>query len=586
MTPCEQYMVAMKDLKDSAEKFQSMIFLAEFKGKMNELKRDIDHLCAACEELKTSTRFQAFLAMSLKLVNKINTGDDGGATVTGFSLDSLTKLSETKAFDNKTTVLQYLVKVIRKTNKDVLRFREDIKSVVLAKGVMMERVLASAKQLCEDSRIVTETAKKDGEEYRKFLNHPTDPKYKCRNNVQAQRASVNELRQMATFLSEKDVPVGQTDSTHFERFALFSKLELQKTLLFLANANQNYIGVLEYFGEDTKTQASDFFAMIDHFMAAFDQALDFVEKEERLKMMEVRRRLAKEAKLKVKAAALYLMSPAASEARKEWSTEKCRTISDAGQSKNKAAPKDGGIAAMVAAAARKRDRQRQSPVKSPLLPFETEHQSPPADGSLIITTAEQQKDKERQQMTWKDEKWAKRPDRLAIRINADQERVEMEVKKTHQSELGRLAATSADRNLALANSQKSAKQQQKKQAGRLMAEALAFKQKLTPNPELASALNSPSKRKETIGPSKVNDEHDDAKILNKLPSGKAQEPMPKASIRSEAVMRTPVTQVAVERSLQSTSTVPRTYPSRLSMAVAAAAHQRKNLQQSQITCRS
>ena len=94
MTPCEQYMVAMKDLKDSAEKFQSMIFLAEFKGKMNELKRDIDHLCAACEELKTSTRFQAFLAMSLKLVNKINTGDDGGATVTGFSLDSLTKLSE------------------------------------------------------------------------------------------------------------------------------------------------------------------------------------------------------------------------------------------------------------------------------------------------------------------------------------------------------------------------------------------------------------------------------------------------------------------------------------------------------------
>ena len=96
MTPCEQYMVAMKDLKDSAQKFQSMIFLAEFKGKMNELKRGVDHLCAACQGLIESTRFQAFLAMSLEVVNKINSGDNGSAIVAGFSMDSLMKLSEVR----------------------------------------------------------------------------------------------------------------------------------------------------------------------------------------------------------------------------------------------------------------------------------------------------------------------------------------------------------------------------------------------------------------------------------------------------------------------------------------------------------
>merc|ERR1712176_1287182 len=58
MTPCEQYMVAMKDMKDSTKKFQSIIFLAEFKGKMNELKWDVDHLVSACEQLRTSKRFQ------------------------------------------------------------------------------------------------------------------------------------------------------------------------------------------------------------------------------------------------------------------------------------------------------------------------------------------------------------------------------------------------------------------------------------------------------------------------------------------------------------------------------------------------
>ena len=203
------------------------------------------------------------------------------------------------------------MKVIRSTNIDILKFQEEIKSVVLAKGVVMERLLTSAKQLCEDSRIVTETATKDGEEYRAHLNNPnstlvdengqnTGEKYRKRE-VKAQRASVKELRQMCTFLPEKDVPIGKTDTTHFERFALFSKLELQKALSEIKEANQMYIGVLEYFGEDMKTQATDFFGMIDTFMETFDQVADLVEKEEEAKLMEARRALAKEAKLKVKA---------------------------------------------------------------------------------------------------------------------------------------------------------------------------------------------------------------------------------------------------------------------------------------------
>mmetsp|Transcript_29865 Transcript_29865/g.54885 ORF Transcript_29865/g.54885 Transcript_29865/m.54885 type:complete len:138 (+) Transcript_29865:1496-1909(+) len=82
------------------------------------------------------------------------------------------------------------------------QFREDIKSVVLAKGVLMERLLASAKQLCEDSRVVTEAAKDDGDDYREFLKDPPTPKYKSRD-MKAQRASVEELREMVTFLPVK-----------------------------------------------------------------------------------------------------------------------------------------------------------------------------------------------------------------------------------------------------------------------------------------------------------------------------------------------------------------------------------------------
>jgi hypothetical protein len=61
---------------------------------MTELKYDVDQLRAACKELKTSKTFLELLAFILRLVNEINYGVEGCATVEGFTLDSLSKLSE------------------------------------------------------------------------------------------------------------------------------------------------------------------------------------------------------------------------------------------------------------------------------------------------------------------------------------------------------------------------------------------------------------------------------------------------------------------------------------------------------------
>lgn len=93
MTPCEQYMVAMKDVNDSEKRFRCIIFMAEFKQKMKDMKWDIDNLGNACEELKSSKRLQSLLAIVLKLVNEINTGGQGNMAA-GFTLDTLSKLSE------------------------------------------------------------------------------------------------------------------------------------------------------------------------------------------------------------------------------------------------------------------------------------------------------------------------------------------------------------------------------------------------------------------------------------------------------------------------------------------------------------
>ena len=196
------------------------------------------------------------------------------------------------------------MKVIRQTNKDVLKFQEEIKSVVIAKGVAIERLLTSVKQLCEDSKTVSETATKHGDEYRKYAKDPTQ-KVKYRD-VKSQRASVKELRQMIAFIEEKDVPVGRIDTTHFERFALLAKLELQEAVDIIREANYDYIALLQYFGEDVNLPAADFFGMISQFMDAFDLASVMVERDEEMKLMEARRALAREAKQRVKSIARVL----------------------------------------------------------------------------------------------------------------------------------------------------------------------------------------------------------------------------------------------------------------------------------------
>lgn len=196
------------------------------------------------------------------------------------------------------------MKVIRQTNIDILKFQEEIKTVVIAKGVAIEHLLTSVKQLCVDCKTVAETATKHGDEYRKYAKDPTQ-KVKYRD-VKSQRASVKELRQMITFIDEKGVPVGKIDTTHFERFALLAKLELQKAVDILREANQDYIALLQYFGEDVKIPAAVFFGMICQFMDAFDLASVMVEREEEMKLMEARRALAREAKLRVKSIARIL----------------------------------------------------------------------------------------------------------------------------------------------------------------------------------------------------------------------------------------------------------------------------------------
>jgi hypothetical protein len=57
--------------------------------------------------------------------------DEGGASqhLTGFTLDSLLKLQSAKAFDKKTSILQYVITLIFRNDENCLCFPDDLTNV-------------------------------------------------------------------------------------------------------------------------------------------------------------------------------------------------------------------------------------------------------------------------------------------------------------------------------------------------------------------------------------------------------------------------------------------------------------------------
>jgi len=83
---------------------------------------------AARREVQESSGFKRVLGAVLALGNYMNGGTKNGQAH-GFKLTALSRLSSSKALDNKTTLLQYLTQYIAKHHPDAANFAEETKDV-------------------------------------------------------------------------------------------------------------------------------------------------------------------------------------------------------------------------------------------------------------------------------------------------------------------------------------------------------------------------------------------------------------------------------------------------------------------------
>jgi Formin Homology 2 Domain len=184
LSETEKYMVTLMDVEDAGPKLDAMMFRTVFKSRCEDITAGTKTLNLACDEVRSSEKLRKLMAVILTVVNQINTGGEGKVAM-GFTLDALLKLNEVsppcvfrpamililcvpsshsnyalllcfviclqaKAFDRKTSVLHYVVKLVKKNDESLLIFENDLSHVIPAESVLLDAVATDVKAMQDE----------------------------------------------------------------------------------------------------------------------------------------------------------------------------------------------------------------------------------------------------------------------------------------------------------------------------------------------------------------------------------------------------------------------------------------------------
>ncbi|XP_048606578.1 formin-like protein 13 isoform X2 [Brassica napus] len=206
-------------------------------------------------QVKNSEKFKRIMQTVLSLGNALNQGTARGAAV-GFKLDSLPKLSETRARNNRMTLMHYLCKILAEKMPEVLDFAKDFSSLEPATKIQL-------KFLAEEMQAINKGLEK----------------------------IVQELS-----LSESDGPISHNFNKILKEFLHYAEAEVRSLASLYSGVGRNVDGLIFYFGEDpTKCPFEQGVSTLLNFVRLFNRA-----HEENVKQVEAEaKKKAEEEKLKI-----------------------------------------------------------------------------------------------------------------------------------------------------------------------------------------------------------------------------------------------------------------------------------------------
>jgi hypothetical protein len=250
----EKYMKVMTGFTSAAKRIQVMIYKQQFQSRVLECGATLRAIESACDDVKMSVRLKKVLKTILKVGNQMNDGEKH----LGFTLDSLLKLQSAKAFDKKTSILQYVIMLIHRNDEKCLAFPEDLK------------------HCAEASRLTLDSAQQEQVALRQGLE-----------------ASLRVIAEIKSEDAAKNVP---SSTASMAQFLVRARQSLDELDVKVENVRNKFTNLLSYFGEEAAMASQDFFTTLTTFVQEFVVARDNLDRVRRLEA----KRTAREKEIKDK----------------------------------------------------------------------------------------------------------------------------------------------------------------------------------------------------------------------------------------------------------------------------------------------
>uniref|UniRef100_A0A1B6C417 FH2 domain-containing protein n=1 Tax=Clastoptera arizonana TaxID=38151 RepID=A0A1B6C417_9HEMI len=229
----DRFLYEISKIPHYEQRLRSLHYKKRFNVWVNEIEPRVRSVMEASREVSRSRRLRRLLELVLALGNYMNRGARGNAT--GFRLTSLNRLADTKSSACKrTTLLHYLVEILEKKFKDILRLEDDLPHVKEAAKVSLGELEKDMAQL--------------------------------RNNLKEVERELEFQRVHPVVQGDRFLPVMKEFLT--AATCRFSELED-----LFQDMKTRFDKAVRLFGEDNSTvQPDDFFGIFDAFIVAFNEA--------------------------------------------------------------------------------------------------------------------------------------------------------------------------------------------------------------------------------------------------------------------------------------------------------------------------
>lgn len=149
---CEQFFLELMKVPRIESKLRVFAFRITFSSQVNDLRANLSTINDAAQEVKESVKLRQIMQTILTLGNALNQGTARGSAI-GFKLDSLLKLSDTRARNNKMTLMHYLCKLLAEKLPELLDFGKDLVHLEAASKIQL-------KSLAEEMQAVSKGLEK------------------------------------------------------------------------------------------------------------------------------------------------------------------------------------------------------------------------------------------------------------------------------------------------------------------------------------------------------------------------------------------------------------------------------------------